>query len=202
LRNFPTRRYCCFACGAPLPRKPGRRGLQGPVHRTARSVRPLRLVAALQCDPRRRSRSSSPPGPTHSPSAFWDATSTVDTAELAHEPALRDDAPVYSRPVVTPDEPGADCVAAGSELVGSSTTTAHPRMGRSTCSRWEGPRLEDRFIRTAMHSEVSNYIRPWTTVTRSTQAMEDRRYRELGGVLQHVLRCDPKVYERASGSSW
>src|SRR2546430_1769833 len=45
--------------------------------------------------------------------------------------------------------------------------------------------------------EVLDYIRPWTDCYKiDFKAMEDRRYRELGGVLQHVLDAIRMVYER------
>jgi len=45
--------------------------------------------------------------------------------------------------------------------------------------------------------EVLDYIRPWTDCYKiDFKAMDDRRYRELGGVLQHVLDAIRMVYER------
>src|SRR2546429_8248364 len=45
--------------------------------------------------------------------------------------------------------------------------------------------------------EVLDFIRPWTDCYKiDFKAMEDRRYRELGGVLQHVLDAIRMVYER------
>jgi pyruvate formate lyase activating enzyme len=45
--------------------------------------------------------------------------------------------------------------------------------------------------------EVLDYIRPWTDCYKiDLKAMDDRRYRELGGVLQHVLDAVRMVYER------
>src|SRR5207244_75098 len=45
--------------------------------------------------------------------------------------------------------------------------------------------------------EVLDYIRPWTECYKiDFKAMDDRRYRELGGVLQHVLDAIRMVYER------
>src|SRR3989454_6484674 len=45
--------------------------------------------------------------------------------------------------------------------------------------------------------EVLDYIRPWTDCYKiDFKAMDDKRYRELGGVLQHVLDAIRMVYER------
>ena len=46
-------------------------------------------------------------------------------------------------------------------------------------------------------AEVLDYIRPWTDAYKiDLKAMDDRRYRELGGVLQHVLDAIRLVHER------
>src|SRR2546426_7616475 len=45
--------------------------------------------------------------------------------------------------------------------------------------------------------EVLDYIRPWTDCYKiDFKAMDDKRYRELGGVLQHVLDAIRMVYDR------
>jgi pyruvate formate lyase activating enzyme len=45
--------------------------------------------------------------------------------------------------------------------------------------------------------EVLDYIRPWTDCYKiDFKAMQDRAYRQLGGVLQHVLDALRMVYER------
>lgn len=45
--------------------------------------------------------------------------------------------------------------------------------------------------------EVLDYLRPWTDAYKiDLKAMSDRRYRELGGVLQHVLDAIRLVHER------
>jgi pyruvate formate lyase activating enzyme len=45
--------------------------------------------------------------------------------------------------------------------------------------------------------EVLDYIRPWTDCYKiDFKAMDDKRYRELGGVLGHVLEAIRLVYER------
>ena len=44
---------------------------------------------------------------------------------------------------------------------------------------------------------VLDYLRPWTDCYKiDLKAMDDRRYRQLGGVLQHVLDAIRMVYER------
>ena len=46
-------------------------------------------------------------------------------------------------------------------------------------------------------SEVLDYIRPWTDCYKiDLKAMDDKRYRELGGVLQHVVDAVRMVHER------
>src|SRR2546425_3079797 len=45
--------------------------------------------------------------------------------------------------------------------------------------------------------EVLDYIRPWTDCYKiDLKAMDDKRYRELGGVLQHVVDAIRMVHER------
>jgi len=60
------------------------------------------------------------------------------------------------------------------------------------------PALKTAFISNGNATpEVLDYIRPWTDCYKiDLKAMDDKRYRELGGVLQHVVDAIRMVHER------
>src|SRR3989440_8649835 len=88
----------------------------------------------------------------------------------------------------------------GARLVGSSYNepliTAEWAVDVFKVARANG--LKTAFISNGnATSEVLDYIRPWTDCYKiDFKAMDDKRYRELGGVLQHVLDAIRMVYER------
>src|SRR5438128_5794412 len=114
--------------------------------------------------------------------------------------ALRDDAAGVVPTDVTPDDLVRLALRQGAKLVGSSYNepliTAEWALDVFKVAR--GHRLKTAFISNGnATSEVLDYIRPWTDCYKiDFKAMEDRRYRELGGVLQHVLDAIRMVYER------
>src|SRR5258705_497812 len=88
----------------------------------------------------------------------------------------------------------------GAAMVGSSYNepliTAEWAVDVFTVARAQG--LKTAFISNGNATpEVLEYIRPWTDCYKiDLKAMDDKRYRELGGVLQHVLDAVRMVYER------
>jgi pyruvate formate lyase activating enzyme len=114
--------------------------------------------------------------------------------------ALRDDAAGVVPTDVTPDELVRIALRQGARLVGSSYNepliTAEWALDVFKVARGHG--LKTAFISNGNATpEVLDYIRPWTDCYKiDLKAMEDRRYRELGGVLQHVLDAIRMVYER------
>src|SRR5438445_468306 len=101
---------------------------------------------------------------------------------------------------VTPDALVRLALRQGAKLVGSSYNepliTAEWAVDVFKVARAQG--LKTAFISNGNATpEVLDYIRPWTDCYKiDLKAMDDKRYRELGGVLQHVLDAVRMVYER------
>src|SRR5207244_9020701 len=101
---------------------------------------------------------------------------------------------------VTPDGLVRLALRQGARLVGSSYNepliTAEWAVDVFKVAKASG--LKTAFISNGNATpEVLDYIRPWTDCYKiDFKAMDDRRYRELGGVLQHVLEAIRMVYER------
>src|SRR6266550_1913705 len=167
---LPDHAVRCFACGHRCLVKPGRRGIcKVRFNQDGTLYVPAGYVAALQCDPTEKK-------------PFFHALPGSDTLTFGMlgcdfhcgycqnwltSQALRDDAAGVVPTDITPDDLVRLALRQGAKLVGSS------------------------------YNEVLDYIRPWTDCYKiDFKAMEDRRYRELGGVLQHVLDAIRMVYER------
>ena len=101
---------------------------------------------------------------------------------------------------VTPHALAELAVRQGAKLVGSSYNepliTAEWAVDVFKAAKGHG--LKTAFISNGNATpEVLDYIRPWTDCYKiDLKAMDERRYRELGGVLQHVLDAIRMVYER------
>jgi len=114
--------------------------------------------------------------------------------------ALRDDAAGVLPSDVTPDGLVRLALRQGARLVGSSYNepliTAEWAVDVFKVARANG--LKTAFISNGNATpEVLDYIRPWTDCYKiDFKAMDDKRYRELGGVLQHVLDAIRMVYDR------
>ena len=114
--------------------------------------------------------------------------------------ALRDDSAGVMPTDVTPDDLVRLALRQGARMVGSSYNepliTAEWALDVFKIARAAG--LKTAFISNGNATpEVLDYIRPWTDCYKiDLKAMEDKRYRELGGVLQHVLDAVRMVHER------
>jgi len=114
--------------------------------------------------------------------------------------ALRDDAAGVMPSDVTPDALVALARRQGARMVGSSYNepliTAEWAVDVFKAARPAG--LKTAFISNGNATpEVLDYIRPWTDCYKiDLKAMDDKRYRELGGVLQHVVDAVRMVHER------
>jgi len=114
--------------------------------------------------------------------------------------ALRDDAAGVAPSDVTAAGLAELAVREGAAMVGSSYNepliTAEWAMTVFREARARG--LKTAFISNGNATpEVLDYIRPWTDCYKiDLKAMDDRRYRELGGVLEHVRAAIRMVYER------
>src|SRR5438034_438028 len=163
---------------------------------------PAGYVAALQCDPTEKK-------------PFFHCLPGSDTLTFGMlgcdfhcgycqnwltSQALRDDTAGVLPTDVTPDDLVRLARRQGARMVGSSYNepliTAEWAVEVFREARASG--LKTAFISNGNATpEVLDYIRPWTDCYKiDLKAMDDRRYRELGGVLQHVLDAIRLVYER------
>jgi pyruvate formate lyase activating enzyme len=193
----------CVACGHRCLVRPDRRGIcKVRFNRAGVLYAPAGYVAALQCDPTEKK-------------PFFHCLPGSDTLTFGMlgcdfhcgycqnwltSQALRDDAAG-----VMPSDVSARALAdmamlQGAAMVGSSYNepliTAEWAVAVFREARARG--LKTAFISNGnATAEVLDYIRPWTDCYKiDLKAMDDRRYRELGGVLQHVLDAIRLVRER------
>ncbi|HYU29912.1 MAG TPA: AmmeMemoRadiSam system radical SAM enzyme [Gemmatimonadales bacterium] len=193
----------CFACGHRCLVKPGRRGIcKVRFNKEGTLFAPAGYVAALQCDPTEKK-------------PFFHCLPSSDTLTFGMlgcdfhcgycqnwltSQALRDDTAGVMPSDVTPDDLVALAQRQGARMVGSSYNepliTAEWAVDVFKAARPAG--LKTAFISNGNATpEVLDYIRPWTDCYKiDLKAMDDRRYRELGGVLQHVLDAIRLVHER------
>ena len=174
--------------------KPGRRGIcKVRFNKEGTLYTPAGYVAALQCDPTEKK-------------PFFHCLPGSDTLTFGMlgcdfhcgycqnwltSQALRDDAAGVMPSDVTPDALVALARRQGARMVGSSYNepliTAEWAVDVFKAARPAG--LKTAFISNGNATpEVLDYIRPWTDCYKiDLKAMDDKRYRELGGVLQHVV---------------
>src|SRR5437773_78015 len=190
----PDHAVRCFACGHRCPVKPGRRSIcTVRFNQDGTLYVPAGYVAALQCAPTEKK-------------PFFHALPGSDTLTFGMlgcdfhcgycqnwltSQALRDDTAGVLPTDVTPDDLVRLARRQGARMVGSSYNepliTAEWAVEVFREARASG--LKTAFISNGNATpEVLDYIRPWTDCYKiDLKAMDDRRYRELGGVLQHVL---------------
>jgi len=203
VERLPDGAVRCFACGHRCLVKPGRRGIcKVRFNKDGTLYAPAGYVAALQCDPTEKK-------------PFFHALPGSDTLTFGMlgcdfhcgycqnwltSQALRDAAAGVLPTEVTPDGLVRLALRHGARLVGSSYNepliTAEWAVDVFKVAKASG--LKTAFISNGNATpEVLDYIRPWTDCYKiDFKAMDDRRYRELGGVLQHVLDAIRMVYER------
>jgi pyruvate formate lyase activating enzyme len=193
----------CVACGHRCLIKPGRRGIcKVRYHDGGTLMVPKGYVAALQSDPiEKKPFFHVLPGhdcltfgmlgcdfhcgycqnwltsqALRDPSAGLDPTAVTSEAlvELALQRGARAIGSSYNEPLIT------------AEWAVEVFRAARPR-GLTTCFISNGN----------CTPEVLDFIRPWTDAYKiDFKAMQDRAYRQLGGVLQHVLDAIRMVHER------
>lgn len=194
----------CVACGHRCLVRPGRRGIcKVRFNRDGALYAPWGYVAALQCDPTEKK-------------PFFHVLPGSDTLTFGMlgcdfhcgycqnwltSQALRDPA-AGGRPLDVSPEMLVDMARErGARLVGSSYNepliTAEWAVDVFRHARPAG--LRTLFISNGnATAEALDFIRPWTDGYKiDLKAMDDRRYRQLGGVLQHVL--DAIVLAHARG---
>ncbi|MDX6693862.1 MAG: pyruvate formate lyase activating enzyme [Blastocatellia bacterium] len=193
----------CYACGHRCLIKEGKRGIcKVRYNEQGRLLVPGNYVAALACDPTEKK-------------PFFHALPGSDTLTFGMlgcdlhcgycqnwltSQALRDDAAGVAPNVVTAERLVAMAKAYGAAMVGSSYN--EPLI----TAEWAVEvfkRAKPQGFRTAFISngnatpEVLDYIRPWTDCYKiDLKSMNDRNYRQLGGVVDNILETVKMVQER------
>jgi pyruvate formate lyase activating enzyme len=193
----------CFACGHRCLIKPGRRGIcKVRYNESGTLMVPMGYVAALQSDPIEKK-------------PFFHVLPGTDCLTFGMlgcdfhcgycqnwltSQALRDPTAGVAPTRITGEQLARLAIARGASSVASSYNeplitaewavdvfrTAR-RVGLTTCFISNGN----------CTPEVLDFIRPWTDCYKiDFKAMQDRAYRQLGGVLQHVLDAIRMVHER------
>jgi pyruvate formate lyase activating enzyme len=187
----------CFACGHRCLIRPGRRGICKVRYNDGGVLRvPWGYVGALQCDPTEKK-------------PFFHLLPGSDTLTFGmlgcdfHCPycqnwvtsqALRDPASeasgAYPR-LVTPAELVAGGVRMGAQVVASSYNEPliTSEWARAIFEEARRAGLTCAYVSNGNATpEVLEYLRPWVTAYKvDLKTMRDRAYRQLGGVLDHVL---------------
>ena len=193
----------CFACGHRCLIKEGKRGICKVRFNEGGRLRvPTNYVAALACDPTEKK-------------PFFHVLPGSDTLTFGMlgcdlhcaycqnwltSQALRDDAAGTSPTPVTPERLVSIAKAYGASMVGSSYNepliTAEWAVDVFQKARPQGFRTA--FISNGNATpQVLDYLRPWTDCYKiDLKTMNDRNYRQLGGVVDNILDTVKMVHER------
>jgi len=193
----------CVACGHRCLVRPGRRGIcKVRFNRDGTLFAPAGYVAALQCDPtEKKPFFHCLPGSTTLTFGMLGCDFHCGYCQnWVTSQALRDAAAGVAPTDIDAETLARLAVRHGARLVGSSYNepliTAEWAVEVFRAARARG--LRTAFISNGNATpEVLDYLRPWTDCYKiDLKAMDDRRYRELGGVLDHVLEAIRLVHER------
>ncbi len=201
--HLPGAALKCFACGHRCLIKRGKRGIcKVRFNEDGRLRVPSNYVAALACDPTEKK-------------PFFHVLPGSDTLTFGMlgcdlhcaycqnwltSQALRDDTAGISPQQVTPERLVAMAKAYGASLVGSSYNepliTAEWAVDVFKQARPEGFRTA--FISNGNATpQVLDYLRPWTDCYKiDLKTMDDKSYRQLGGVVDNILDTVKMVHER------
>ncbi len=193
----------CFACGHRCLIKEGKRGICKVRFNEGGALRvPANYVAALQCDPTEKK-------------PFFHVVPGSDTLTFGMlgcdlhcaycqnwltSQALRDDAAGTTPTVINSDRLVALAKAYGASMVGSSYNepliTAEWAVEVFQKARPAGFRTA--FISNGNATpQVLDYLRPWTDCYKiDLKSMNDKNYRQLGGVVDNILDTVKMVHER------
>jgi pyruvate formate lyase activating enzyme len=193
----------CYACGHRCLIKEGKRGIcKVRYNEGGRLLVPNGYVAALACDPTEKK-------------PFFHALPGSDTLTFGMlgcdlhcsycqnwltSQALRDGAAGVAPKVVTGERLVAMAKAYGARMVGTSYNepliTAEWAMEVFRKAKPAG--LKTAFISNGNATpQVLDYIRPWTDCYKiDLKSMDDRNYRQLGGVVDNILETIKMVRER------
>src|SRR5215471_12857638 len=200
---LPENALRCFACGHRCLIKEGKRGICKVRFNERGQLRvPVNYVAALQCDPTEKK-------------PFFHVLPGSDTLTFGMlgcdlhcaycqnwltSQALRDDSAGTAPNVVSPERLVTMAKAYGAALVGSSYNepliTAEWAVEVFRQARAEGFRTA--FISNGNATpQVLDYLRPWTDCYKiDLKSMNDKNYRQLGGVVDNILDTVKMVHER------
>ena len=193
----------CYACGHRCLIKEGKRGICKVRFNEGGELRvPVNYVAALACDPTEKK-------------PFFHCLPGSDTLTFGMlgcdlhcaycqnwltSQALRDDAAVSPPSVVAADRLVAMAKAYGAAMIGSSYNepliTAEWAVKVFQRAKPEGFRTA--FISNGNATpQVLDYLRPWTDCYKiDLKTMDDKNYRQLGGVVDNILETVKMVHER------
>lgn len=201
--QLPDEALRCYACGHRCLIKAGKRGICKVRFNQAGRLRvPMNYVAALACDPTEKK-------------PFFHALPGSDTLTFGMlgcdlhcaycqnwltSQALRDKTAGTPPTVVTADRIVSMAKAYGAALVGSSYNepliTAEWAVDVFKRARPAG--FKTAFISNGNATpQVLDYLRPWTDCYKiDLKSMNDRSYRQLGGVVDNILDTVKMVHER------
>jgi pyruvate formate lyase activating enzyme len=193
----------CFACGHRCLIKEGKRGICKVRFNQSGQLRvPANYVAALACDPTEKK-------------PFFHVLPGSDTLTFGMlgcdlhcgycqnwltSQALRDDSAGTNPTVVSADRLVSLAKAYGASMVGSSYNepliTAEWAVDVFQKARPEG--FKTAFISNGNATpQVLDYLRPWTDCYKiDLKSMNDKNYRQLGGVVDNILETVQMVHER------
>jgi len=203
IEPLPDDALKCFACGHRCLIKEGKRGICKVRFNEGGTLRvPTNYVAALACDPTEKK-------------PFFHVVPGSDTLTFGMlgcdlhcgycqnwltSQALRDDSAGTAPQEVTAERLVALAKAYGAAMVGSSYNepliTAEWAVEVFRRARPEGFRTA--FISNGNATpQVLDYLRPWTDCYKiDLKSMNDRNYRQLGGVVDNILETVQMVHDR------
>jgi pyruvate formate lyase activating enzyme len=193
----------CYACGHRCLIKPGKRGICKVRFNEDGELRvPMNYVAALACDPTEKK-------------PFFHVLPGSDTLTFGMlgcdlhcgycqnwltSQALRDDSAGTEPTMVSAERLVTIAKAYGASMVGSSYNepliTAEWAVEVFKQARPEG--FKTAFISNGNGTpQVLDYLRPWTDCYKiDLKSMNDKNYRQLGGVVDNILETVKMVHER------
>jgi pyruvate formate lyase activating enzyme len=201
--HLPGSALKCYACGHRCLIKEGKRGIcKVRFNEAGRLLVPTNYIAALASDPTEKK-------------PFFHVLPGSDTLTFGMlgcdlhcaycqnwltSQALRDDSAGTSPQVVTPERLVAMAKAYGASMVGSSYNepliTAEWAVDVFKKARPEG--FLTAFISNGNATpQVLDYLRPWTDCYKiDLKSMNDKNYRQLGGVIDNILETVQMVHDR------
>ncbi|CDM64616.1 AmmeMemoRadiSam system radical SAM enzyme [Pyrinomonas methylaliphatogenes] len=201
--RYPDGSLRCYACGHRCLIKEGRRGICKVRFNQGGKLRvPMNYVAALACDPTEKK-------------PFFHVLPGSDTLTFGMlgcdlhcaycqnyitSQALRDEAAGVVPRAVSADQLIDLALSYGAQIVGSSYNEPliTAEWAVEVFKRAKRAGLKTAFISNGNATpQVLDYLRPWTDCYKiDLKTMNDRNYRQLGGVLENILETVKMVYER------